>query len=86
MLLGRVMHRFQWVTLGGMAEPPEKTAAGRLQARAVRVLGDEARAARWLREPNPDLRGRSPLELLGAELGRREVEQLLARMERGAYS
>jgi len=62
------------------------TSSDRLRARAVRVLGDEARAARWLRAPNPELRGRSPLELLDAEWGRREVEQLLARMERGAYS
>ena len=72
-----------------MADPtenPENPASDRLTARAVRVLGDEARAARWLRAPNPDLRGRSPLELLDAEWGRREVEQLLARMERGVYS
>ena len=61
-------------------------AAGRLRERAVRVLGDEARAARWLGQPNPDLRGRAPAELLDSEPGRREVEQLLARMERGAYA
>jgi putative toxin-antitoxin system antitoxin component (TIGR02293 family) len=69
-----------------MGESTENVASDRLTARAVRVLGDEVRAARWLRAPNPELRGRSPIELLDAEWGRREVEQLLARMERGAYS
>jgi putative toxin-antitoxin system antitoxin component (TIGR02293 family) len=69
-----------------MTSPSHETARERLLARAARVLGDEARAARWLRQPNPDLRGRAPLELLDGELGRREVEQLLARMERGVYS
>ena len=58
----------------------------RLLARAARVLGDEVRADRWLRQPNPDLRGRAPLELLDSDFGRREVEQLLARMERGTYA
>ena len=58
----------------------------RLLERATRVLGDEARAGRWLHQPNPDLRGRAPLELLDSDFGRREVEQLLTRMERGTYA
>lgn len=70
-----------------MSAPADETAGRRrVLERAVRVLGDEARADRWLRQPNPDLRGRAPVELLDGEFGRREVEQLLARMERGAYS
>jgi len=58
----------------------------RVTAHALRVLGDEARARRWLTQPNPDLRGRAPAELLDSDFGLRELEQLLRRMERGVYS
>jgi putative toxin-antitoxin system antitoxin component (TIGR02293 family) len=49
------------------------------------VLGSRERVSRWLREPVLDLNSRPPLELLKTESGRREVENLLHRIEWGIY-
>ena len=54
----------------------------RVTSHVLRLLGDEARARRWLAQPNPDLRGRAPAELLDSDPGLREIEQLLRRLER----
>ena len=47
------------------------------------VLESEERAARWLKEPNRALRGGVPLRRLDTEIGAREVEQVLYRLEHG---
>jgi putative toxin-antitoxin system antitoxin component (TIGR02293 family) len=53
---------------------------------AREVLESEERAARWLREPNRAMRGSIPLRMLDTEIGAREVEQVLYRLEHGVYS
>jgi putative toxin-antitoxin system antitoxin component (TIGR02293 family) len=53
---------------------------------AREVLESEERAARWLREPNRAMRGDIPLRMLDTEIGAREVEQVLCRLEHGVYS
>jgi len=58
----------------------------RVIARAEEALGDEDKAARWLRKPNRGLAGRHPIELLDSDVGARMVEQLLTRIEHGVYS
>jgi putative toxin-antitoxin system antitoxin component (TIGR02293 family) len=58
----------------------------RVIARSEEALGDETRAARWLRKPNRGLAGRRPIELLDSDVGARMVEQLLTRIEHGVYS
>jgi putative toxin-antitoxin system antitoxin component (TIGR02293 family) len=58
----------------------------RVMARAEESLGDEAKAARWLRKPNRALAGRRPIDLLESDIGARMVERLLTRIEHGVYS
>jgi putative toxin-antitoxin system antitoxin component (TIGR02293 family) len=50
------------------------------------VFGERAKASRWLHNPNRALGGVSPLSLLDTDLGTREVEQILGRIEYGVYS
>ncbi len=58
----------------------------RIAAFASDVLGDDAKASHWLRRPNRALSGRPPLSLLDTDLGAREVEAVLGRIEHGVYS
>jgi putative toxin-antitoxin system antitoxin component (TIGR02293 family) len=58
----------------------------RVGAQAAAVLGSEVKAAAWLRRPNRALGGRAPLELLDGDLGARQVEDLLGRIEHGIFS
>lgn len=53
---------------------------------ATRTFGDEADAADWLRSTNVALGGFVPLDLADTELGAREVDDLLGRIEHGVYS
>lgn len=53
---------------------------------ATRTFGDEADAADWLRSTNVALGGIAPLELADTEVGAREVDDLLGRLEYGVYS
>ena len=73
----------------GALTPDEGEHVLRLAAlldRAVQVFEDEADAADWLRTPNLALGGDSPLALADTELGAREVDDLLGRLEHGVYS
>jgi putative toxin-antitoxin system antitoxin component (TIGR02293 family) len=49
----------------------------RVIATAEHVWGDPAEARRFLTSPHPDLRGKTALEVSYAELGARQVEELL---------
>ena len=53
----------------------------RLFARAEDVFEDRAKARAWLQRPNRALGGVTPLSLLDTELGAREVETTLGRIE-----
>jgi putative toxin-antitoxin system antitoxin component (TIGR02293 family) len=73
----------------GALTPDEGEHVLRLAAlldRAVQVFEDEADAADWLRAPNLALGGDTPLALADTELGAREVDDLLGRLEHGVYS
>jgi putative toxin-antitoxin system antitoxin component (TIGR02293 family) len=48
--------------------------------------GDEAAARSWLTSPKPALAGETPLAYSRTELGAREVENLIGRLEHGVYS
>jgi putative toxin-antitoxin system antitoxin component (TIGR02293 family) len=48
--------------------------------------GDFAEAREWLRQPKKALAGQSPLEYATTELGAREVENLIGRIEHGVFS
>jgi putative toxin-antitoxin system antitoxin component (TIGR02293 family) len=59
----------------------------RIVARAADLFeGDQAAARRWLTAPRPVLGGVTPLEAARTEVGAREVEQLIERLEDGVFS
>ena len=48
--------------------------------------GDQAAACRWLSTPLPALAGERPLDYTATEVGAREVEDLIGRLEHGVFS
>jgi putative toxin-antitoxin system antitoxin component (TIGR02293 family) len=58
----------------------------RLMGRAVTVFETEENARLWLASPQVGLGGAIPLDYAGTEIGAREVEDLLGRIEYGVYS
>ncbi|HYK89644.1 MAG TPA: antitoxin Xre/MbcA/ParS toxin-binding domain-containing protein [Acidobacteriota bacterium] len=58
----------------------------RLMGRAVEVMEGEEPARRWLTSPQIGLGGAVPLDYAKTEVGAREVEDLLGRIEYGVYS
>jgi putative toxin-antitoxin system antitoxin component (TIGR02293 family) len=55
----------------------------RIAAQAVTTLGNEDAAAAWLRQPNRSLGGDAPIEILDTDLGARQVDDVLGRIEYG---
>lgn len=73
----------------GRLEPAESDRVlrfARLMGKAVAVFGNEDDARRWLSSPQFGLGGALPLDYAKTELGAREVENLLGRIEYGVYS
>jgi putative toxin-antitoxin system antitoxin component (TIGR02293 family) len=61
--------------------------AGRVFGRALELFDGDTNAARnWLSKPQPALGGGVPLELAETEVGAREVEAAIGRIEHGVYS
>lgn len=58
----------------------------RLVGRAVSVMESLENARRWLTSPQVGLGGAVPLEYAETEVGAREVENLLGRIEYGVYA
>lgn len=58
----------------------------RVAARAVDVLGSNEKAERWLKKPNPALGHEVPLRILDTDVGARQVEAILGRIEQGVFS
>ena len=58
----------------------------RTLAKAIDVLGDKEKAARWLTTANRALGGEIPITLLDTSAGAHEVEAVLDRIEFGVYS
>jgi len=54
--------------------------------RALEVLGDREEARLWFTSSKKALGGKTPLEFSETEVGAREVEDLLGRIEHGVYS
>jgi putative toxin-antitoxin system antitoxin component (TIGR02293 family) len=55
----------------------------RVAAQAFAVFGSEEKAAVWLRRPNRALNGDLPVHLLDTDVGARQVEDILGRIEHG---
>ncbi|HEX9982026.1 MAG TPA: antitoxin Xre/MbcA/ParS toxin-binding domain-containing protein [Thermoanaerobaculia bacterium] len=61
--------------------------ASRLFGRALELFdGSRDAAVEWLMQPQPAFGGTTAFELAGTELGAREVERLIDRLEHGVYS
>jgi putative toxin-antitoxin system antitoxin component (TIGR02293 family) len=61
--------------------------ASRLFAKAVELFeGNPDAATEWLSTPQPALGGAAPVDVARSELGGREVENLIDRLEHGVYS
>jgi putative toxin-antitoxin system antitoxin component (TIGR02293 family) len=58
----------------------------RLFGKAVSIFGNAADAKQWLASPQFGLGGEVPLDYAQTEVGAREVENLLGRIEYGVYS
>jgi putative toxin-antitoxin system antitoxin component (TIGR02293 family) len=58
----------------------------RLMGKAASVFGDEEDARKWLKSSQVGLGGAVPLDYAKTEIGAREVENLLGRIEYGVYS
>jgi putative toxin-antitoxin system antitoxin component (TIGR02293 family) len=58
----------------------------RVAALAEEILGNKAKAARWLRRANQALGGKTPLRTLDTDLGASQVETVLHRVEHGVFS
>jgi len=58
----------------------------RLLEKAINVFGAVEPARKWLKEKSFGLGDVSPLELASTEVGAREVENLLGRIEHGVFS
>ena len=58
----------------------------KLMGKAVKVFGNLDDARQWLSSPQFGLGGAVPLDYAKSELGAREVENLLGRIEYGVYT
>ena len=58
----------------------------RIVAAAQDVLGTLESAARWLAQPNRALGHEAPLTLLDTDIGTRQVEAVLGRIDAGVFS
>lgn len=73
----------------GRLEPEESDRVmrfARVMGRAVAVFGNDEDARQWLNAPQFGLSGAVPLDYAKTEVGAREVENLLGRIEHGVYS
>jgi len=68
------------------AESDRLVRYARLFARAAAALGGPEGARSWLVAPAVALQGESPLDFADTEIGAREVENLLGRLQHGVFS
>jgi putative toxin-antitoxin system antitoxin component (TIGR02293 family) len=57
-----------------------------LLSKAIKVFGSKDDANKWLNSPQFGLGGAVPLDYAKSEIGAREVEKLLGRIEYGVYT
>lgn len=70
----------------GREESDRVVRFARLFGKSLEVMESGESARRWLNTPQVGLGGAVPLEYAETEVGAREVEDLLARIEYGVYS
>lgn len=74
----------------GMLKPDESERVDRIDRvfhLATELFeGDKTEAVKWLKEPNRGLDNRPPLDFSRTEIGAREVENFIGRLEHGVFS
>ncbi len=70
----------------GSTESDRIVRFARLMGKAVEVMESNENARKWLNSPQVGLGGAMPLDYAETEVGAREVEDLLGRIEHGVYS
>jgi putative toxin-antitoxin system antitoxin component (TIGR02293 family) len=70
----------------GAVESDRVVRFARLLGQAIKVLGGDEDARQWLSSAQFGLGGAVPLDYAKTEVGAREVENLLGRIEHGVYS
>jgi putative toxin-antitoxin system antitoxin component (TIGR02293 family) len=58
----------------------------RVSAQVATTLGSGEKALRWLRRPNRALGNQVPLDLIDSDIGARQIEEVLGRIEHGNIS
>jgi putative toxin-antitoxin system antitoxin component (TIGR02293 family) len=85
-LTGRTLHRRMEAGRLSLDESERLFALNKIVAQATEILGTEAKAIHWLKSPVPALGGRTPLSCAETQVGLREVEDVLMRIEDVVYS
>jgi putative toxin-antitoxin system antitoxin component (TIGR02293 family) len=80
------LHRRKSTGRLGPQESDRVLRFARLLGKAVAVFGNLDDAKQWLNSPQFGLGGQLPLDYAKTEIGAREVENLLGRIEHGVYS
>jgi len=79
-------HRRQKSGVLSTDESDKALRLARILAQAVGVLGGMTEARAWLSAPQRGLGGAVPLDYAATEVGAREVENLLGRIDYGVYA
>ena len=58
----------------------------RVVAHAIDTLEGREAAVGWIKSPNPALGRKTPLSMLDTDVGTREVERILGRIDHGVFS
>lgn len=83
----RTLHRRKQQGRFDREESDRLLRAARIFGKALELFeGDRVRAGEWLLSEQPALGGDLPIELADTEIGAREVEHLVGRLEHGVYS
>lgn len=69
-----------------MPESERLVRIARLLGRATAIFDDEDAARDWLKTPAVAFSGETPLDFADTDIGAREVENLLGRLEHGVFS
>ena len=80
------LHRRKLSGRLGKDESDKLVRYARLAGKAIEVFGDIQRARQWLSFPQYGLGEAVPLDYAQTEIGAREVENLLGRIEYGVYA
>src|SRR5206468_3314881 len=85
-LTGRTLHRRIERGRLTLDESERLLALVKVLALAKQTLGSEAKAVHWLKSPLPALGGRTPLQYAETQIGLREIEEILVRIQDVVYS